>query len=653
MTSNEQRLARLEASELQTSSRSRSSAIEAPQLPNIIEFATSYEYLGLDIFVRQATLLKLMTCATELLTDYDMQVIGSWTDGFNRSDANSSASRFVGSFGVSPDVLERMQICRDQGRRWFREIVMVMGRRSGKGFLGGILGAYGVWYLLSLDDIHAHFRIPPAKQLRIPVFAANQVQAKINQAQDLIGMIGDSKCFAPFIAERTTTMISLWSPAQLRIAEDGRRGLPAIVIEAKESTTNSGRGIASPFQFFDEIAHAAGAGATATAAEIFRSATPAMAQFAGSQFVYLASSPREQIGLLHQRYERGLRINPVTDRAFDPEILIVQLPSSEPYLDAERTKEIEMWPGGPCFRDPGDPKITEAFMKQQLAEDGENANVEFYAQWATVYGAYLPQDLVDAMFAPFDGKVLRQRFTRVGNYRYFAHVDPSTTDANTAFVIGHLEFVGDVPHVVYDVILHWKPKDFPSGHIDYEEILSVIIDHIKRFDIVRLTSDQFGEVSIIQRLQAMLNPRRGRSTTHRFEMRRATRDDNWRVAEHFKGVLLDGRLHAPHDELAELELKFLQRVGRRVDHPGSGPVQTKDIADCLMMVAYELLGGKDDVFQQLSGTSLSGMCPGGLPVGDEIREALSATFRRHRGYGHSEQRGYNPGGNGRPNWPRR
>lgn len=52
-------------------------------VPNIIEFALSGDYLNVRLYPRQATLLKLIFGAVELLTDYDRGVLAQWTAGFS------------------------------------------------------------------------------------------------------------------------------------------------------------------------------------------------------------------------------------------------------------------------------------------------------------------------------------------------------------------------------------------------------------------------------------------------------------------------------------------------------------------------------------------------------------------------------------------
>ena len=132
--------------------------------------------------------LKLVFCALELLTDEDREQLAPWQAGFVLTDQPDGAGRlrYDGSFGVVPDVLERIEACRRSGRRWFREIVFVGGRRVSKSLLGAISTAFVLWQLLHTDRPQARFGIVPAtKSLQVFVFAGTRQQSERTQYADI------------------------------------------------------------------------------------------------------------------------------------------------------------------------------------------------------------------------------------------------------------------------------------------------------------------------------------------------------------------------------------------------------------------------------------------------------------------------------------
>ncbi|HSH58246.1 MAG TPA: hypothetical protein VK988_01140, partial [Acidimicrobiales bacterium] len=186
--------------------------VEMPD--NIVEFATSPEYLGLDLYPMQAMVLKIITLAASLFTDFDHRVLERWAAGFELS-ADADQARYRGVYGIVPDVLDRIEWCRSQGRPWFREVVLVMGRRGSKNFLASIVLAWRLWHLLALGDPQSHYRIPKSKTLAVHTFGTDQVTLRRNAFGDIVGLLRTAPCFAPFLGAATTTSITLLTPAQL------------------------------------------------------------------------------------------------------------------------------------------------------------------------------------------------------------------------------------------------------------------------------------------------------------------------------------------------------------------------------------------------------------------------------------------------------
>ena len=103
-------------------------------LPDVVTFASHPEFLGLSLYPRQATLLKIAYLGRgpngeDLFTDYDHAVIDEWCRDFEHTREH----------GLQPDLRERIELLRGRGERRFREIVFVGGRRAGKGLIGSIL----------------------------------------------------------------------------------------------------------------------------------------------------------------------------------------------------------------------------------------------------------------------------------------------------------------------------------------------------------------------------------------------------------------------------------------------------------------------------------------------------------------------------------
>ena len=692
--------------------------------PDIIEFVVSDRYLnrtggpGRGIYPRQATLLKVIFLQDEMFTQYDHDVIGEWMEGFHEPDPSLAHDwdpervyRNDGFNGISPDIYKRIEMCHAEERRWFHEILAVIGRRGSKGFLGGICGAYVLWYYLSLLDPQGTYGVDSDKQLEAMVFAAKKEQARDQQWRDIVNVITGSNCFAPYIDRELGESLTLNSQHDAtRRLERAQKGLdpnavnPTFKITPRESTATSGRGPASFLQFYDEMAHVVKGVAKADAEQVYSQATPALDQFKNEGFIYEGSSPWQMMGQFYTNWENALAIDTVTRQPLYPEMLMVQLASWDPYLDWDRAPAIERVPlawaakerkifhlqsdapavdrvvevapgieivehisSGVIVLPEGDAPIVldgtieaktfepltgpiqefDSAMERLERQNPETFAVERRSRWAAALNAYLNMNKVEEMFGTtWDDRplVMEQRGLLSRSYR--AHGDPSKSGANFGFAIAHTEGpdTNGMHHVVFDLIHAWLPQDFPEGMIDYIQIDEELEGYLKAFMPDEMTFDQFNSVGTIQRLQrfSLTAQLPKRTMVHE---RTATAPINWKTAETFKTALNMGLVHAPPHNLAELELKFLQDLGNhKVDHPTSGPVQTKDVADCVMILTYELIGEQMAPFlrEMLGEMPVGGAASGGtLPHstgpagGADPRDALSSFGRsaaRGRGY---------------------
>jgi hypothetical protein len=277
-------------------------------------------------------------------------------------------------------------------------------------------------------------------------------------------------------------------------------------------------------------------------------------------------------------------------------------------------------------------------MKRISDQNPQRFRTEYLSKWQSVADAYLHEERVDAMFEPWPNA---EHPLNVGSVSgslandYVMHIDPSRVGDNTGLCIAHsVRVQGDLlPHVVVDVVGHWKPGDFPENNneIDYEVILAEIIDLIGRFMPTEVSFDQGSSSGMmIQTLRSMISRAKLPKRVTVFE-RTATMAYNWAVAETTKVGLQMGNIHSPLDQMLRDECLFLQLVGpKKVDHPSSGPVQSKDTFDAMSNVCHALIG--KDVARlmgdQFMEVGMSASQAGGFPIDIGSRGDPSQPFRR-------------------------
>lgn len=609
-----------------------------PQVPDPITFVVGSRWLDRgNLYPRQATLIKLIFLRTDLFTDYDRMVLDEWTSAFAETGNN----------GVQTDVLKRVEKLRADGYRWFREVLMVMGRRAGKGHLSALAFAYVLWNYLAKGDPQGYYGVDRDKALAMFIFAGKKDQAKANLFGDVYNVVTGGPCFAQYINNALGESISIFAPHDfVRLRKRAERGVNAgkdpatFLIQPKESTLMAGRGPASFAQGYDEMAHVVASGANRSAEDVYGAATPSLDQFGKDAFIVAPSSPWQKTGQFYTNYEQSLELDEETGEPVYPERLMVQLTSWDIYKDWEIAHEIDLFPED-FLGDLGEydssvedsiplPRLRrlkgaiqayDAPMQRLERANPDTFKVERRSHFATVMDAYLNENKVIQVFQPWLNRLptfgpphLEMQESGLLIYTYKAHADPSKSNCNFGLAVAHAEpdLEGNL-HCVFDFLHHWEPQNWDDGIVDYDEIGEFMVDRIaNKFYPDEITFDQFNSVATIQKInkQILRNPGPKRVTAYE---RTATKALNWSRAEVFKTAINMGLVHAPQYDQAELELKFLQDMGNQtVDHPTTGPVQSKDVADCMFECVYYFLGKQIQLMlEEMGKTRIQGGLQGG------------------------------------------
>lgn len=596
------------------------------RLPDITTFVTHPDYLNRPyLYPRQSTLLKVIFLDLEHMTDYDFKVIAEWEANYHATADKDG----VGNNGIVPGILDRIEanrICpcghdrgshfvqgnlrldkvgtkcdececpKYRGRRWFREVISVIGRRGSKGHVGALASAYIIAHFIEIGNPQDRYGIDRDKRLSAIVFAGKKDQAKANQWRDIVNVILGAPYFGPYISRPQAESLTIYSQSDLlKIREREGRGvfseadIASMEIIPKESTTIAGRGQAGFLLIFDEAAHVVKGVANVPAEDVFDSATPSLDQFHQDGFIYIPSSPWQKIGLLYDRYMLSLEME--VGKPVYPEMMMIQLTSWDIYKDWEISHSIPKVRGKPeTFLDlKGAVQDYDDQMRQLERANPETFRVERRSQFAAVLDAYLNPDRVAEIWQ--EDLEFQSKGSLSIDYR--AHADPSTSGAAFGFAIGHREDGAGpegMPIVVFDFLKEWKPEDYEDHQVPYIDINEELAGYLDAFMPTALTFDQYNSTGFIQQLKEHVRYRRYPKRVQVYE-RPATHELNWQTYETFKTAIGLGLVKAPFHEDANAELTFLQLVGnKRVDHPDAGPVQRKDLADCMAIVTYELIG---------------------------------------------------------------
>jgi hypothetical protein len=283
-----------------------------------------------------------------------------------------------------------------------------------------------------------------------------------------------------------------------------------------------------------------------------------------------------------------------------------------------------MWPDGPTFSRLAGPIIAnDEQMAEKFRLDPDVAAVEYGAQWRTSQSAFLSPDLIDRLFALWQGRILTMQDRGNPMYRYVLHCDLGRNKSNTGIALGHIETVDGEEHVVVDYLDAFIPSESADGEVQYDDIEDLIVGLARAFNIYLITFDQYASPQMIQRLRKRLREIRGCEHIVVDEYT-ATKPRKIRDPASFKMSLARDTVHAPLHDLARDELLFLQIKGDgTVDHPRSGPVQTSDVTVSMFAVHAQLRDGSNRYADQLNIN----------PYAFAMSQASLSGWTRQTGYG--------------------
>lgn len=600
---------------------------DGPPVPDPVTFIIGEDWLDKpNLYPRQATLIKVVFLRDDLFTDYDRMVIAQWQQRFRETNPDATDNKFSArTKGIQPDIYERIAYLKKRGYRWFPEFILALGRRAGKGYIAALCMAYVLWCYLAKGNPQAAYGIDENKPLAIAVFAGKKEQAKENLWGDLYSVITSAPCFTPYISEAQAESLTVYAPYDfVRMRKMAQRGISSTKdmasfrILPRESTPLAPRGPAGCILGFDEAAHVRNAGVTREFKVVYGAARPSLDQFGTDGFVVLPSSTWEMIGGFYALWEQSLQREPDgEDGEYVPSFptkLMIQLESWAIYEDWERAHLMPLFPPGftgdlgeydpqdlPLLRQlKGAIQAYDEEMQREEKANPDTFSVERRSDWQTALDAYLNVARIDVMFEPWAERdpawgrpelVMQARGPL--SVSYTCHGDPATVNCRFGLAVAHEEpGPGGLSHAVFDLIHFWDPADFEGHIIDYDLVRDWIFENVAmRFMPDELTFDQFNSVASVQALQKMVRGARLPKNVLVYE-RTATAALNWSTWETFKAALNMGFVHAPPHAEARDELKFVQKPEglAKVIPASSGPVQTKDIADCIVICTARLLG---------------------------------------------------------------
>jgi len=453
-----------------------------------------------------------------------------------------------------------------------REMVLSVGRRSGKTLITSCIVAYEAYKLLLLGNPQQHYGSSQSNVIQLISVATDQAQASLLY-REASGHFQKCDYFRPYAANATQSYATFQTPYDIDTYGSYQKNPKArfsINVTFKSCVAKGLRGGANLMVALDEVAHFGEQG-QASADEVYQAVEPSTRTFSPKDpedttipigdnegRIVMISSPLGKQGLFYTQFELGFGNNIAADQ-----MLCIQAPTWEV-----------------------NPTVPAATFVASYLKDPNVFYTEFGAIFTDRTRGWMqnPDDLLNCI----DVK-LKPRNKGIYRVPYFMGVDIALVGDWCAVSIGHNDSDGKV---VIDLMARIKAGVHPfeeEERLDFDAVADWIQSFAENFYIVEGIFDQWVGIPMEQALK-----KRGLG---QLTSKHHTRQLTSQMFQNVKNLMFDDKLRIYNDpeegeeyspyitELLELQANYVSKYVVEVEAP-----QTKgkhdDFADALARMCW-------------------------------------------------------------------
>ena len=465
------------------------------------------------------------------------------------------------------------------------EVILQLGKGSGKDHTSTIGCAYLVYKLLCLKDPAKYFGKPPGDSIDIINIAINAQQAK-------------TVFFKNF---KTKIQRSPWFAGRYDSKVDAVEFDKSITVYSGHSERESHEGLNLILAILDEISGFAQTSVSGnenakTGDAIYKAFRASVdSRFPDYGKVVLLSFPRYPGDFISKRYDDVVAEKEVETKKHTF-VINPDLPHNEPSntFDIEWTEDQII-----SYKYPGVFAIKRPTWEANPTRSIDDFKIAFMTDYADAMQRFacMPSFMSDAFFKqkeklervmclhnPIDSfKRIEPVFQPKDDVRYFLHADLAQKHDKCAVAIAHVDKWVQVrtfndytqihPFVIVDAVVWWEPRK--EGPVDLSEVKEWII-HFRRqgFPIGLVTFDRWQSFDIQQELKSV-------------GIKADTLSVGKKHYEDLAMLVYEDRVMMPHIDLLLEEMGELRIVSdKKVDHPRKG---SKDLSDAVTGAVYNAI----------------------------------------------------------------
>ena len=454
-----------------------------------------------------------------------------------------------------------------------REMVLSVGRRSGKTLITSCIVAYETYKLLLRGNPQKYYGSSQSNIIQLISVATDRDQAGLLY-REASGHFSKCDFFKAYAANATQSFATFQTPYDIEkygpYAED-QKARYSINVTFRSCVAKGLRGGANLLVALDEVAHFGDKG-QASAEEVYQAVEPSTRTFSPKDpdnptrpvgenqgRIILISSPLGKQGLFYKQYQLGFGNNKAADN-----LLCIQAPT---------------WEVNPTVP-------AETFVASYL-KDPNVFFTEFGAEFSDRTRGWIKS--ADDLFACVDPS-LKMKTSAPPRHPHFMGLDVALVGDYTAVAIGHNDPQGNV---VLDYIGRIQAGDdnFPDQErLDFDDVADWIADLAQhKFYIAEGIFDQWAGIPMEQALHKR-GLRQLKSVHH-------TRQLSSQMFQNFQNMMLDKKLilfDCPEDgedhsayltELLELQAEYVSKYIVKVEAPNLEG-KHDDFADALVRMVW-------------------------------------------------------------------